>query len=77
MKISPTPKIKKRRILNSKGRDLTDQERAGIGEKVRQGIHDLENGDYEEFDGHGLSQYFAEVSARGKKLLAVKAKRPS
>jgi putative addiction module CopG family antidote len=70
-------KKERRAGLNGIEPDLSDEERAGIGESVRQGIHDLENGDYEEFDEVGLSQYFAEVNERGKKRFAAKAKRSS
>jgi len=67
----------RRARLKGIGPALSDEERAGIRESVRQGIHDLENGDYEEFDVLGLNQYFAEVNDRGKKRLAAKDKRSS
>ena len=70
-------KKESRARLNGIEPALSDEERAGIRENVRQGIHDLENGDYEEFDERGLSQYFAGVNERGKKRLAAKAKRSS
>jgi putative addiction module CopG family antidote len=70
-------KRERRARLNSIEPALSDEERAGIRENVRHGIHDLENGDYEAFDEAGLSQYFAEVTERGKKRFAAKVKRSS
>lgn len=70
-------KRERRATVNGIEPVLSGEERAGIGEKVRYGIHDLENGDYEGFDDVGLSQYFVEVNERGKKRLAGKAKRSS
>jgi putative addiction module CopG family antidote len=70
-------KKERRTMLNGLAPALSDEDRAGIRENVRQGIHDLENGDYEEFDEVGLSQYFGQVNERGKKRLAAQAKRSS
>src|SRR5260370_5201062 len=52
----------RRASLNGVEPALTDEECAGIRASVRQGIHDLENGDYEDFDELRLAQYFAEVT---------------
>lgn len=67
----------RRARINDTRPSLSGGERTGIRENVRQGIHELENGDYEEFDELGLRQFFAEVNERGKKRLAAKAKRSS
>jgi putative addiction module CopG family antidote len=54
---------------------LTSRERQGIRQKVQQGIRDIEEGRFEEFDEKGLRAYFAGITERGKKRLAAASAR--
>jgi putative addiction module CopG family antidote len=56
---------------------ITAGEREDIRRRVQQGVKDLEDGRFEEFDAEGLRQHFAGVTERGKKRLATGVKRPS
>ena len=56
---------------------LLPGEEESVRARVRQGIEDLENGRYQEFDDAGLRQHFAGIAERGKKRLAAMARRPS
>ena len=65
-------------LSRDSGRRLTARERQEIRQRVQQGIKDLEEGSYEEFDERGLREYFSGVVERGKKRFpAADAKRPS
>jgi len=48
---------------------LTAADRQNIRTRVQQGIRDVEEGRYEEFDEPGLRAYFAGISERGKRRL--------
>src|SRR5262249_44241042 len=56
---------------------LLPGEQESVRAHVRQGIEDLENGRYEEFDEAGLRHYFTGITERGKKRLASIGKRHS
>jgi antitoxin ParD1/3/4 len=56
---------------------LTTSEYKDIRQRVQQGVKDLEEGRYEEFDEDGLRQHFAGIAERGKKRLAAGVKRSS
>ena len=46
---------------------LTPKERQAIRVQVQQGVRDLEEGRYEEFDEAGLRNYFDGLMAKGKR----------
>ena len=64
---------KERRALLTEDFDaqLTAEERDSVRHSVQQGIKDLEEGRYEEFDEDGLKQHFAGIVQRGTKRLAT------
>ena len=65
-------------LSRDSGRRLTARERQEIRQRVQQGIRELEEGSYEEFDERGLREYFSGVVERGKKRFpAADAKRPA
>jgi antitoxin ParD1/3/4 len=58
--------------------DLTPQQLEHIRLRVLAGIESMERGEYSEFTGRdGLAELAAGVKARGRKLLAERAARPT
>jgi len=49
---------------------LTPNERQAMRVKVQQGVRDLEEGRYEEFDEAGLRDYFSGVIGKGKRRIS-------
>ena len=50
--------------------DLTAAQIEGIRRRVREGVADVERGDFEEYEGRdGLKRLAADVKARGRRLL--------
>jgi putative addiction module CopG family antidote len=56
---------------------LTAVERKGIQRKVLQGVKDLREGRYQEFDDEGLKRHFAGIAQRGKRRLIAEGARLS
>ena len=56
---------------------LLPGEQESVRARVQQGVQDLKNGRYEEFDEVGLRKHFAGIRERGTKRLAAAAKRSS